>query len=519
MSGYGTWLGLSKHGNFAFLTNFREELKDMSPNAISRGILVRDFLLVKNPSTMPISGDMSFSEAYIRTVAKKGPKFNGFNLVVGSVLDGEVWYVSNRGPEGIRNVPFKLEEGRAYGLSNATLFTGHHWPKVKRGTKGFWEVLRGPRRAAAKIYADEQKELQQQTWKDLERKEKKKNKKGSKSIKGCIWPGPLQPHIPNTCPITASLTSSSLGKVQAKPNQLPKGLFEESSESNNAAASNLLQDATNSLAQQFMKKEEAMLSSLTEPSSSDSESNIPTSSTASDTNINTLIENLLDVLRDKTGAPDTDLPMAVSNLKFEQKLAPICIEKWLLNGGWYGTRTHSVIVVETVPKNHPDDNKVVENRNGNKSNGGKVHYQNGDGDESREGEQYREVEVRAKFVEVDRYVTLKTSDDDKDSLTATTINTTAPTKTSDPVNSSDSISMTTKSSQNETHETEKYDGGIASRIKRRNTERLQQIEEAKMLKRIKQEKEEKERKLAKAGGVEFELKETRREFEFLIERS
>ena len=48
ITGYGTWLGCTRQGLFSTLTNFREDPKSLIPNAISRGYLVRDFLLLKS---------------------------------------------------------------------------------------------------------------------------------------------------------------------------------------------------------------------------------------------------------------------------------------------------------------------------------------------------------------------------------------------------------------------------------------------------------------------------------------
>ncbi|ORX47914.1 hypothetical protein BCR36DRAFT_294648 [Piromyces finnis] len=48
ISGYGSWLGCSRQGLFSVITNFREDPKSLMPNAISRGYLVRDFLLLKS---------------------------------------------------------------------------------------------------------------------------------------------------------------------------------------------------------------------------------------------------------------------------------------------------------------------------------------------------------------------------------------------------------------------------------------------------------------------------------------
>ena len=42
---HGTWMAMTQSGRFAFLTNFREDPKLISPKALSRGLLVRDFVV------------------------------------------------------------------------------------------------------------------------------------------------------------------------------------------------------------------------------------------------------------------------------------------------------------------------------------------------------------------------------------------------------------------------------------------------------------------------------------------
>ncbi|HZG41816.1 MAG TPA: NRDE family protein, partial [Longimicrobium sp.] len=114
----GTWMGVTRDGRFAAITNYRE----MTPprTAPSRGALVADFL----------RGAMEAGE-YAEDVAARGAAYNGFNLLAG---DGEgVFYVSNRA-EGVR----RLEPG-VYGLSNALLDTP--WPKVLRARAAMRSAL------------------------------------------------------------------------------------------------------------------------------------------------------------------------------------------------------------------------------------------------------------------------------------------------------------------------------------------------------------------------------------------
>ncbi|MEL6770225.1 MAG: NRDE family protein [Bacteroidota bacterium] len=123
LRGGGTWMGLTRAGRWAALTNVREPQRPVE-NAPSRGDLVADYL----------RGHAS-PETYARAVSERGEAFNGFNLLLGEVSQrrSELWYVSNRA-EGLR----RLDAGR-YGLSNAALDTP--WPKVVRGKAHLARVL------------------------------------------------------------------------------------------------------------------------------------------------------------------------------------------------------------------------------------------------------------------------------------------------------------------------------------------------------------------------------------------
>jgi uncharacterized protein with NRDE domain len=107
----GTWMGITRDGRFAALTNFRDPAQTRS-DAPSRGKLVADFLLGNDAP-----------RAYLDRIADHGRRCNGYNLLVG---DGEsLWWASNMGGE-----PRKLEPG-VYGVSNHLLDTP--WPKVGAG--------------------------------------------------------------------------------------------------------------------------------------------------------------------------------------------------------------------------------------------------------------------------------------------------------------------------------------------------------------------------------------------------
>ncbi len=117
----GTWLGVSRTGRVAALTNFRDPAT-VKPDAPSRGHLVSRFL----------TGTLT-ARAYMEKVARMGARYNGFNLLA---ADAEgLFYFSNRG-NGIRRLTAGL-----YGLSNHLLDTP--WPKVADGKKAIAAQLTG----------------------------------------------------------------------------------------------------------------------------------------------------------------------------------------------------------------------------------------------------------------------------------------------------------------------------------------------------------------------------------------
>lgn len=104
----GTWAGINEHGRISVITNFRD-IKSLKTNAPSRGHIVRDSLLTKEPVSV-----------FMEALNKQAPQFNGFNLLTGSA--DELYWLNSVTQEVIA-----LEPG-IYGLSNAYLDTP--WPKV-----------------------------------------------------------------------------------------------------------------------------------------------------------------------------------------------------------------------------------------------------------------------------------------------------------------------------------------------------------------------------------------------------
>ncbi|MGI1679651.1 MAG: NRDE family protein [Cellvibrionaceae bacterium] len=112
----GTWMGITRKGRFAALTNFRSPNSKNPKNLLSRGELVRDFL--SQEKNNPISA-ISFAEKAIND----GSHYAGFNLLIKD--DNDFVYCNNQ-----TNETQILSPG-TYALSNHLLNTP--WPKVITG--------------------------------------------------------------------------------------------------------------------------------------------------------------------------------------------------------------------------------------------------------------------------------------------------------------------------------------------------------------------------------------------------
>ena len=115
--GGGTWLGMTRDGRFAALTNYRAP-HEMRADAPTRGTLVSHWLLGE-PSAELTPLD------YLQRVAQDGEIYNGFNLLVGDWSRRELGWYCNRSA-----APPALLEAGTHGISNAVLDTP--WPKLVR---------------------------------------------------------------------------------------------------------------------------------------------------------------------------------------------------------------------------------------------------------------------------------------------------------------------------------------------------------------------------------------------------
>ncbi|MEX0661004.1 MAG: NRDE family protein [Balneolaceae bacterium] len=117
----GTWLGVTKQGKFAALTNYRD-LNNIKKSAPSRGNIVKDFL-----------ADNQDPLGYLEGLKQSANAFNGFNLLTGS--PDQLYHYSNETDDITEIKP------GIHGISNAVLNTP--WPKVETAKSVFEEVVNG----------------------------------------------------------------------------------------------------------------------------------------------------------------------------------------------------------------------------------------------------------------------------------------------------------------------------------------------------------------------------------------
>ncbi|KAJ8380212.1 hypothetical protein SKAU_G00009900 [Synaphobranchus kaupii] len=120
----GSWLGISKRGKLAALTNYMDARPN--PDAQGRGFLVSNFLT-----------ENMDSHSYLRKVSSESHLYNGFNLLTAEFRPKEdtVCYYGNKG----NSEPISLKPAGIYGLSNSLLETP--WKKLQRGKQDFTSTV------------------------------------------------------------------------------------------------------------------------------------------------------------------------------------------------------------------------------------------------------------------------------------------------------------------------------------------------------------------------------------------
>jgi uncharacterized protein with NRDE domain len=129
----GTWLGVTRAGKFAAITNFREpsQTKNTAP---SRGQLAVDYL----------SGQQSPRE-YLEELATHASEYNGFNLLLADQKNMFCY-------SSVENKIEEVEPG-VHGLSNRALDTA--WPKVEIGRANMGAALEAETRIPVRMATDQ----------------------------------------------------------------------------------------------------------------------------------------------------------------------------------------------------------------------------------------------------------------------------------------------------------------------------------------------------------------------------
>jgi len=115
----GTWMGITRQGSYAAITNFRSPLSNKAQPP-SRGGLVTGFLEQKQAP-----------DDYLDKLRPQATQYNGFNLITGDMK--HLYYFSNQ-TGSVQPVAPGI-----HGLSNHLLDTS--WPKVDKGRAALTALL------------------------------------------------------------------------------------------------------------------------------------------------------------------------------------------------------------------------------------------------------------------------------------------------------------------------------------------------------------------------------------------
>lgn len=117
----GTWMGITKQGRIAALTNYRDPKSEKQFNK-SRGDIVTSFL------TSNI-----LAEHFLSDLQDRRHEYDGFNLIVGTV--DQLFYYSKQENDIVTITP------GTYSVSNAALNTP--WPKVEKARQTLEQYVKG----------------------------------------------------------------------------------------------------------------------------------------------------------------------------------------------------------------------------------------------------------------------------------------------------------------------------------------------------------------------------------------
>lgn len=125
----GTWFGMTKHGRFGVITNYREPLPSPPPQQRGRGLIIRDWLTA--PPTVSLG-------QYAAQVHQERAEYGGFNVLLADLAPDtpDMLYVRNREH---KDDLLPVSAGVVHGLSNQTL--DDPWPKVQAGKTRLQRLL------------------------------------------------------------------------------------------------------------------------------------------------------------------------------------------------------------------------------------------------------------------------------------------------------------------------------------------------------------------------------------------
>ncbi|KAJ5938696.1 hypothetical protein N7466_001830 [Penicillium verhagenii] len=127
-STHGTWMGVTKQGKLAVLTNYREDKASLAIGQYSRGVIVNNWL------TGP-TNERQTTHSFVQSMvaSEEAKQVGGFSLVCGYINE-PLAIVSNRSSDMDQITWVAAEKKQTKGLSNTTV-DDRSWPKILNGEK------------------------------------------------------------------------------------------------------------------------------------------------------------------------------------------------------------------------------------------------------------------------------------------------------------------------------------------------------------------------------------------------
>ncbi|KAJ5176190.1 Protein of unknown function DUF833 [Penicillium canariense] len=125
---HGTWMGVTKQGKVAVLTNYREDKCAEAVGLHSRGRIVNSWL-----TSPPSEGQTTHSFVQAMVASPEAKQVGGFSLVCGRVNE-PLAIVSNRSSDMDQITWVAAEKNQTRGLSNTSV-DDRTWPKILDGER------------------------------------------------------------------------------------------------------------------------------------------------------------------------------------------------------------------------------------------------------------------------------------------------------------------------------------------------------------------------------------------------